>query len=97
MKSLEASGLGASDKQAKSITEEEEENLWKKGFAGENASQMLVDTMVYMNALYFALRSRKEHEQLGHHPSQIQLIEDTGTNVHSYNTLRPFKQTYLED
>ena len=37
--------------------------------------QPLLDTMLFINGLYFALCGRKEHRQLQHYPSQIELIE----------------------
>ena len=34
-----------------------------------------MDTMLFMNGMYFALRSGAEHRQLRHDPCQIELIE----------------------
>ena len=43
-------------KKAEPITFEEEKILSEKGILGERTPQSLLDTMVYMNGLYFALR-----------------------------------------
>ena len=88
MKRLRHLGLGSSKKQAEPLTEEEEEVLWRKGLLGEHSPQALLNTMVYMNGIYFALRSGKEHRELRFNSSQITLIERDGE--------RPFLQ-YTED
>ena len=61
---------------------EEEEIMWKKGILGESTPQALVDTMLYMNGLYFALRSGEEHRQLRFHQCQIQVIERPGERAY---------------
>ena len=78
MKRLQAAGIGIIQKKAEPITFEEEEILWEKGILGDATPQSLLDTMLYMNGLYFALRGGKEHRILRHKPSQIQLIEKHG-------------------
>ena len=35
--------------------------MWKKEILRESTPQALVDTMLYMNGLYFALRKGYEH------------------------------------
>ena len=60
------------------ITEEEEDKLWKRGLLGDHTPQSLLDTMVFCNGLYFALRSGKEHRQLRENPCQIELVEHPG-------------------
>ena len=82
------SGLGSHKKKAEPLTIEEEELLWQKGLLGSHSPQALVDTMVVLNGLYFALRSGSEHHQLRSHPCQIQLIEKHGQ--------RPYLE-YTED
>ena len=60
------------------ITEEEEDQLWKRGLLGDHTPQSLLDTMVFCNGLYFALRRGKEHRQLRQNPCQIELVEHPG-------------------
>ena len=78
MKHLQSAGIGSVHRKAEPITFEEEEILWQKGILGDHTPQSLVNTMVYMNGLYFALRGGNEHRNLRHKPSQIQLIERLG-------------------
>ena len=74
MKCLQRCGLGSKRKKAESISCEEEEALWQKGVLGSSNPQSLVDTMLYMCRIFFALRS-EEHRQLRFHQSHIQLVE----------------------
>lgn len=78
MKRLQVAGIGTMQRKAEPITFEEEEILWQKGILGGSTPQSLLDTMLYMNGLYFALRGGKEHRNLRHKPSQIQLVEKPG-------------------
>ena len=56
--------------------------MWEKGIFGDDNPQSLLDTMLFTNGLYFALRGGKEHRQLRHHPSQIELIEKPGERAY---------------
>lgn len=78
MKRLQASGVGSARKQAEPLTLEEEELLWEKKLLGDHSPKALLNTMVFMNGLYFALCSGNEHRQLRHNPCQIQSIENPG-------------------
>lgn len=78
MKRLQSNGIGSKRKQAEILTEAEEDLLWEKGFLGDRTPQTLLDTMVFCNGLYFALRSGKEHRQLRFQPCQIEVIEREG-------------------
>ena len=73
MKSLRAEGLGTTPKQAEPLTPQDEEKLWAAGVLGDHNPQALVDTMVFMCGLYFAMRSGQEHRRL--RIDQIRLIE----------------------
>ena len=51
-------------KQAEPFTTEEEELLWEKKILGYHSPEALLNTMIYMNGLYFALWSGEEHGHL---------------------------------
>ncbi len=53
-------------------------NFWEIGLLGDKDPHTLLDTMVFCNGLYFALRSGREHGQLRLRPCQIELIEMEG-------------------
>ena len=78
MKWLQSSGKGTKKRQAEPLTLEEEEVLWEKGLLGDATPQTLLDTMLFYNGMYFALRSGDEHRQLRLHSSQIELVEQDG-------------------
>ena len=51
--------------------ESEEDLLWEKGELGEGNGQTLLNSIVYMIGLYFALRSGNEHQNLQFESPQI--------------------------
>ena len=61
MKRLKACGTGAIIKRAEPIHQDEEEILWQKGMLGNTSPHVLLDTMVFMCGMYFALKSGQEH------------------------------------
>ena len=77
MKHLRSCGLG-SKKQAEPISIHEETILWEHGLLGSCSPQVLLDTMVFLCGMYFALRSGQEHRDLQF--SQIELIEPSGNS-----------------
>ena len=72
MKRLRSTGLGVKRRQAEPITVEEENQLWEKGLLGDSTPQVLLDTMLYLCGIHFALRSGEEHRSL--QLSQFQLL-----------------------
>ena len=88
MKRLQKAGHGSKTRKAEPLTTEEEELLWTKGLLGKGSPQALVDTILVMNGIYFALRSGSEHRQLRADPCQITLHERPGQ--------RPYLE-YVED
>ena len=88
MKRLQSTGCGSKTRKAEPLTEEEEEIVWQKGLLGKSTPQALVDTILVMNGLYFALRSGKEHRQLRADPCQI--------TIHERPSTRPYLE-YVED
>jgi len=63
---------------AESLSREDVELLWRKKLLGDATPQSLLDTVVFMNGLFFALRSGKEHRQLRFDPPQIKVVENDG-------------------
>ena len=63
MKELQGKGIGVNRKQVEPILPEEEQ-MWKTGVLVVHTPQSLLDTMVYICRLYFALRSGREHRNL---------------------------------
>ena len=72
-----APGIQSVPKKAEPILESEEEILWEKGLLRSHSPQSLIDTMVFMAGLYFALRSGEEHRQLRF--SSVKLVEKPGS------------------
>ena len=78
LKALNRTGKYIEKKKASVITIEMEETLWKNGLLGDYNPQVLLDILVYLTRLNFALRSGKEHGRLHHKPSQINVINPEG-------------------
>ena len=77
MKRLKRSSeVPCAPKKAEPISAAEEEMLWENGVLGSHSPQGLVDTMVFMAGLYFALRSGDEHRHLKFRC--IRLVEKPG-------------------
>jgi hypothetical protein len=75
MKRLRSIGIGVQQKRAEPISEGEENQLWDKGLLGDHSPQVLLDTLVYLCGLCFALRSGQEHRNLQF--TQFKLVEPT--------------------
>ena len=78
MKRLQGEGYESTKRQAEVLTEEEENSLWEKKLLGYHSPQTLLDTIVFYNGLFFALRSGQEHRQLRRSPCQIQVVKHPG-------------------
>ena len=61
MKRLQRTGLGSRRRKAEPLTEAEEDILWENGLLGDSTPQSLVNTILVMNGLYFALQSGAKH------------------------------------
>ena len=55
-----------------------EDLLWAKGLLGGETPKMLLDSVVFYNGLYFALRSGREHRLLRHSPCRVEVVEKPG-------------------
>jgi integrase len=77
MKHLSAEGHRVPQKKADIITLEEEERLWAEAL-GDATPQQLLDTLVYLIGLHFALRGCHEHRNLRFASKpQITLLTDS--------------------
>ena len=54
--------------------------MWEKGALGDSTPQVLLDTMLYLCGIHFALRSGEEHRSL--QLSQFQLVCPTDGTPH---------------
>ncbi|MCG8621989.1 MAG: DUF3504 domain-containing protein [Proteobacteria bacterium] len=85
MKKLQSAGVGSVKKEAEPLTMEEEEQLWEKKILGDHSPIALLNAMMFMNGLYFALQSRKfrreslSHPQRGHFKKPSRRIKGTQT------------------
>ena len=87
MKRLQVLGVGSKKRQTEPLTEEEEEVLWQKGLLGDHTPQALLNTMVFMNGLYSALRSSgNEHRNLCFSPCQIEVHDNEGEQPYLLHT-----------
>ena len=91
MKRLQSNGIGSTHKQAEPITVEEEELMWESKVLGDHCPQSLLNTMIYMNGLYFALRSGEEHRNLRRSPCQIEVVERPGEKAYLV-----YREDYIE-
>ena len=78
LKALNRTGKYINKRRASVITTEMEERLWESGLLGDHNPKVLVNTLVYLIGLNFALRSGEEHRRLRHNPSQISVINEEG-------------------
>ena len=61
---LRQSGMGKRPNKARSLTEEEEEVLWKAGKFGATTPEALTCTMWWLLTQFFGLRGRQEHHSM---------------------------------
>ncbi|XP_021345205.1 uncharacterized protein LOC110445118 [Mizuhopecten yessoensis] len=64
MKEKSKNNVGGPKKQALPISEEEEDVMWSKHVLGDDTPEKLINTMVYLIGLNFALRGGQEHRNL---------------------------------
>ena len=73
MKDRARLGMGVAPRQAQVITFEMENILWERGLLDDDNPHVLLNTLVYVFGLYFALRGRGEHRRIRHYPSQLSM------------------------
>ena len=64
LKERSAAGIGLMCKRAEVITIDEENHMWASNILGKENGRQLVETLVYLFGLHFALRGGKEHQRL---------------------------------
>ena len=93
MKRLRSIGLGVKTKRAEPISTEEENSLWEQGLLDAKFPQVLLDTMVFLCGMYFALRSVKEHTHVECYISVKLSWLSLRMHPPFSNTLRIFQRT----
>jgi len=84
-------GVGVHCRQAQVITEDMENTLWEKDLLGDHCPTTLLNTLVYLFGLHFALRGRDEHRQLRHKPSQLSIkVASNGRRYLEYRQVCDF-------
>lgn len=79
MKHLASKGYSCPREKAEAIEINEEEEMWASGVLGESNPKQLIETLVYLMGVQFALRAGKEHKALRVGPrSQFKLKQDKG-------------------
>jgi hypothetical protein len=73
LKDIHKMGIGTTVKQAEVISDELEERLWNERALGDDTPEKLLDTLVFLFGLHFALRSGIEHRNL--RPDMVVLYE----------------------
>jgi hypothetical protein len=100
MKRRAEEGLGLNVRRAEVISHQKEDVLWTSGLLGDSSPTVLLDTIVYLIGLHFALRSGDEHRTLS--PGQLQIhSNDAGrylqyTEKISKNNRRGLKEYHVE-
>ena len=64
MKERSAAGIGLMCKRAEVIRIDEENHMWASNILGDENGKQLVETLVYLFGLHFALHGGKEHRRL---------------------------------
>ena len=64
MKEHAKAGLTVKRRQAQPISRSEEEDMWSRGILGSESPSQLLETLVYVFGLNFALRAAQEHRNL---------------------------------
>ena len=82
MKSLKCNGIGVTKKQAEPISQAEEGLLWSQGLLGDSSPGVLLDSMIWMCGLFFALRGGTELRDLKR--QQIKLVESSDGSYLEY-------------
>ena len=90
MKRLTSFGVGVKRRQAEPISVEEEDLLWEMKLLGDHSLKVLVDTMVYLCGICFALRSGAEHP---HHPTRT--LNPTKQPATMFSVYRRFFQNNI--
>ena len=64
MQELSKEGKVAPRIQAEPISLSEEDRLWELGILGDDNPEKLINIILYLNGVYFALRAAEEHKSL---------------------------------